>query len=283
MDWASKEMGAANLGDARLNTRLIMLLGNLGNNAQASIPVACGGWAETKAAYRFFDNPHVNAEKVLAPHKATTIDRIKQQKTILLIQDTTTLNFSGQHKREDIGPLNHDKHRGILLHPTIAVTPERLCLGVIDTYHWRRTELHCWNNREEKNRKNHTIPIEEKESYKWLLSYRKAQEIACLTPDTRVVTVADREGDLYDLYHEAYTQVQTTPAYWVIRAMSNRRLLDAENNLQAVKLFETVKATTPVAIIEFELPARAGEDSRLVKQAIYQSKVRLSPPESRPL
>jgi hypothetical protein len=100
MDWASKEMGAANLGDAGLNTRLIMLLGNLGNNAQASIPVACGGWAETKAAYRFFDNPHVNAEKVLAPHKATTIDRIKQQKTILLIQDTTTLNFSGQHKRE---------------------------------------------------------------------------------------------------------------------------------------------------------------------------------------
>jgi hypothetical protein len=61
--------------------------------------------------------------------------------------------------------------------------------------------------------------------------------------------------------------------------MSNRRLLDAENNLQAVKLFETVKATTPVAIIEFELPARAGEDSRLVKQAIYQSKVRLSLPD----
>ena len=62
----------------------------------------------------------------------------------MLVQDTTTLNFSGQHKRTDIGPINHDKHRGILLHPTIAVTPERLCLGVIDTYHWAREELHHW-------------------------------------------------------------------------------------------------------------------------------------------
>lgn len=95
----------------------------------------------------------------------------------MLIQDTTTLNYSGQHKRTDIGPLNHDKHQGILLHPTIAVTPERLCLGVIDTYHWAREELHQWESREEKNRENHKIPLKEKESYKWLMSYRKAQEI----------------------------------------------------------------------------------------------------------
>lgn len=50
----------------------------------------------------------------------------------MLIQAITPVNFSSQHKRTDIGPLNHDKHRGILLHPTIAITPERLCLGIID-------------------------------------------------------------------------------------------------------------------------------------------------------
>jgi len=279
MEWAATEMQTASLGDERLNKRLVSLLNALGNNPQASIPVACGGWAETKAAYRFFDNDHVNADKILAPHRAATIERIKQQNTVLLIQDTTTLNFSGQHKRTDTGPLNHDKHRGILLHPTIAVTPDRLCLGVIDTYHWAREELHRWENREEKNRKNHMIPIEEKESYKWLLSYRKAQEVAALAPSTKVVTVADREGDLYDLYHEAYISEQPSSAYWLIRAMANRRLLDANENLESVKLIETVKSTQPIGIIEFELPARNKSERRQVKQAIYIKKVRLSPPD----
>ena len=134
MEWASSEMHMAELGDKRLHNRLVLLLDTLGNQPQDSIPVACGGWAETKAAYRFFDNKKISADKILAPHKAATIERIKQQTTVLLIQDTTTLNFSGQHEREDIGPINHDKHRGILLHPTIAVTPERLCLGIIDNY-----------------------------------------------------------------------------------------------------------------------------------------------------
>jgi len=169
--------------------RLISLLNTLGNHPQDSIPVACGSWAETKAAYRFFDNKNVNAERILAPHRAATIDRIKQQKTVLLIQDTPTLNFSGQHNRTDIGPINHDKHRGLLLHPTIAVTPERLCLGIIDNYHWARKELHPWESHEEKSRENHKIPVKDKESYKWLEGYPKAQEIADWVPDTRIVTV----------------------------------------------------------------------------------------------
>ena len=166
MEWAAEEMGSADLGDERLNKRLVILLNTLGNQTQLSIPAACRGWSETKAAYRFFDNKQVNAEKLLAPHRAASVERIKQHKTVLLVQDTTTLNFSGQSQRKDIGPLNHEKHRGILLHPLLAVTPERLCLGVIDTYHWAREDLHHWKNREEKNRENHKIPLKDKESYK---------------------------------------------------------------------------------------------------------------------
>jgi len=279
MEWASKEMQSVDFGDERLNKRLVYLLNTIGNAPQASIPVACGGWAETKAAYRFFDNEKVSAEKILTPHHTATLERIKNHKTVLLIQDTTTLNFSGQHERTDIGPINHDKHRGILLHPTLAVTPERLCLGVIDTYHWAREELHHWESREEKNKQNHKLPLQEKESYKWLLGYRKAQEVAALVPDTQIITVTDREGDLYDIYHEAYTSTTASPAYWLIRAMANRRLLDENNNLQSLKLIEMVKSTPPIGTIEFELPGRKQNERRRVKQAIYVSKVRLSPPD----
>ena len=279
MSWATEEMKNVEFGDERLNKRLFSILNTLGNQPEASIPVACGGWAETKAAYRFFDNAQVTAEKILAPHRISSIERIKQENTVLLIQDTTTLNFSGHHKRKDIGPLNHEKHRGILLHPTIAVTPDRLCLGVVDTYHWSREELHRWGGQKEKNRINHKIPIEKKESYKWLLSYRKAQEIAELAPKTRIVSVADREGDLYDLYHEACTSAKRPNANWLIRAMSNRRLLDKNNDLQSDKLIETVKDTNPVGTICFELPGRAKNKSRKVTQAIYTSRVCLNPPD----
>jgi hypothetical protein len=63
MEWAEKEMQTLNLGDKRLNKRLVSLLDSHGNKPQDSIPVACGGWAETKAAYRFFDNENVKADK----------------------------------------------------------------------------------------------------------------------------------------------------------------------------------------------------------------------------
>jgi hypothetical protein len=279
MEWSKVEMKSLDLGDSRLNNRLVNLLTTFGNQPEVSIPVACNGWAETKAAYRFFNNKKVNAEKILSPHRAASIERIKLHKTVLLIQDTTTLNFSKQFNRTDIGPINHDKHRGILLHPTIAVTPERVCLGVIDNYHWARKELHQWESRKEKNRTNLKIPLEEKESYKWILSYRKAQEIASLAPNTQVVTIADREGDIYDLYHEASKNQSFSSAKWLIRAMTNRRLLDDQDNLRSLKLIETAKNTKPIGVVEFELPGRNKSLRRKVKQEIYVCKVRLCPPD----
>ncbi len=56
MSWALEEMEQVDLGDKRLETRIISLLNALGSKPLETIPVACQGWAETKAAYRFFDN-----------------------------------------------------------------------------------------------------------------------------------------------------------------------------------------------------------------------------------
>jgi hypothetical protein len=166
----------------------------------------------------------------------------------------------------------------MLLHPTIAFTPERLCLGVIDTYHWARDKLNNWTCQKEKNRENHKIPIEEKESYKWILSYLKCQEIANLTPDTMIVTVADREGDIYDLYHEACISKQENSAYWLIRAIKDRRLINKDNKPKDLKLIETVKNNKPIAVIDFELPKRNKMGNRQVKQEIRIDTVKLSPP-----
>src|SRR3982750_4835127 len=104
MNWVIEEFATLSLGDKRLNKRAKQMLTQLSRNATESIPVACRGAAETKAAYRFFDNDHVTPEKIDATHFAATIARMEKQSVVLLPQDTTVLNFSGQYEGKDTAP-----------------------------------------------------------------------------------------------------------------------------------------------------------------------------------
>ncbi|RUQ99374.1 hypothetical protein [Legionella septentrionalis] len=111
----------------------------------------------------------------------------------------------------------------------------------------------------EKSRDNHKIPLEEKESYRWIKAYRKANEVALQVPDTMVITVADREADIYDLYHEAqhaYLSQESNAAYWLIRSSSNRKLLNSEGRPDTQKLIEKTKDTSPLCQITFEVSAK---------------------------
>ena len=66
-DWVLAETSSADLGDERLNRRLELVLRRLADQPEKSIPGALRGWSETQAAYRFFDDEKVTAEKVLSP------------------------------------------------------------------------------------------------------------------------------------------------------------------------------------------------------------------------
>jgi len=107
MNWAGQELENVDLGNKRLEIRVIKLLKKLGEKSTETIPVACQGWAEIKSAYRFFDNAKVTAEKILASHVEATLKRMKGQKTILFIHDTTQLNYSTQFLKKDIGQINN--------------------------------------------------------------------------------------------------------------------------------------------------------------------------------
>jgi len=209
------------LGDKRLNNRAKKLLNLLGSNPSLSIPASCKGWAETKAAYRFFDNELVSEDKIFDCHCQSTLERIKSCPVVLFIQDTTTLNYSGQKDRENAGPIQRDSSRGLFLHPTIAVTPEHQCLGVVSYHHWYREEL-ARKSPSERSYINHRKSIIEKESYRWLESYKNASSVAQQFPNTKIISVVDREGDIYDIYEEA--QSEFTTADWLIRAHFNRRV-----------------------------------------------------------
>ena len=215
MSWISHEMQGTQMPDERLNKRLEKLLTSLSKNGEESIPAACQGWSETKSAYRFFDNDRVGLEEILSGHKEATVGRIAQEEMVLLAQDTTFLDY-GSAESVGLGTLKRTPSDHYLLHPTVAFTPSRANLGVLGAHVWQRPEENVAHLRDKK-------PIEEKESYRWLESYELACEIQRQCPDTLVLSVADREGDIHEWFLLAQHKPLDERAELLVRAKCNRR------------------------------------------------------------
>jgi hypothetical protein len=108
MSALAEELAAIDLGDARLSRRAQRTLERLAAHPMASIPTACGGWAETLAAYRLFDHSRVTAQAVLEPHYACTEQRMRAHPRVLCIQDTTEGDYTGKNDTAGLGPLNYE-------------------------------------------------------------------------------------------------------------------------------------------------------------------------------
>ena len=104
-----------------------------------SIPKACRGWGETVAAYRFLGNQEIEWRDIMEPHWQQTRQRMGGHPVVLCLQDTTELDFNGQ-ETAGLGPLSYEAQRGMYLHPTYAVTPQREPLGVLDAWMWAREQ-----------------------------------------------------------------------------------------------------------------------------------------------
>ena len=92
--WVDEEIIGCDLGDARWNRRLGMILENLGERPDKSLPTAFQDWANTKDAYRFFSNKNVSEDKILEGHFAASALRIQATDgPILILQDTTEFSF----------------------------------------------------------------------------------------------------------------------------------------------------------------------------------------------
>jgi len=184
-DWAEEEFGTVDLGDKRLQARLLSISRDLYARPQANIPQACGTRAKTKAAYRFFKNENTTMDRILQGHYAATNERIRKEKIVLAVQDTTSFNYSSHPMTDGLGPIgskNEGGPIGLIMHDTMAFTTKGTPLGLIDVQCWSRDEKEFG-----KKHKRHALAIEEKESNKWLISYRKAAEVQKACPEVKVV------------------------------------------------------------------------------------------------
>lgn len=219
--WVRDEMKTVELNDKRLNHRLGEVLSLLAEHPTASIPAACGGHAEMTAAYRLFDNEKASFEHILAPHSEATRRRVAQQPVVLMVQDTTEVDLTRPEQPVvGAGPLDGDTRRGALLHMMHAFTPDGTPLGTLQALPWVRDEgVICASlSRAERA----ALPIEEKESCRWVDTLRRAGEETRHCPATQWVCIADSEADLYELLVEATAEPHRVDG--IVRACQNRAL-----------------------------------------------------------
>ena len=257
MSWASEEFDTIDLGDRRLDRRAVRFVEALADAPTESIPNACGSWADTQAAYRLLDHDDIGWEQILAPHFEATATRMRARPVVLCIDDTTELDFRGK-TITGLGPLSYEAQRGMYLHPTYAVTPDREPLGVINAWMWAR----------EPKGANGKRPPAISESTRWVEGYERVAEQAATMPDTRLVYVGDREADMGELL--ALGTRLGWPADVLVRSCHDRALPE-----QAGKLWAAVLATEPLGGVTFTLAARHGVKSRQVHQHLYTKRVQI--------
>jgi hypothetical protein len=298
MEWIEQEMATAALGDQRLNRRLCKILERCFARPMASLKAAMSGWAEVVAAYRFFDHEKVTVDNILEPHRAAILERVKPQPRVLVIQDTTEIDYTAKTKLKGSGPLGIDTLRGFFAHTQYVVSAQGLPLGVWHSDIYART---LDPNRPDKQKDRKQRPPEERESYRWVEGYREACKLAEAVPEVEVISQADREGDIYDVFAERERRLEKGQAapHWLIRCKHTERKLQTPHYESAEeecsgpdgdKLLERVKNSPLLGTRIFEVKRtvknkkikgnrkKVTRPARTVTLEVRVAKIELRPP-----
>lgn len=265
-NWATEELKYIDLGDRRRHIRLIKMVSDLAAQPNASVPQASGDWAGTQGAYDFWSNKRVKAEKIRCAHQKSTLERVLKHQTIVVSQDTSELNFSHHNSKKGMGHLDNKNCRGLKIHSVFCVSPQGVPLGVLHQQVWAR-DMKKIGKKHSRNKKE----IKEKESQRWLKSLSITEEV--IPEKVRVVTVADREADIYE-FLAAPRQVNSE---LLIRAHHNR-LVKKEKSME--KLKTAIAAEAKVGETSLELHRTPSRDSRICHLTLRQMSVELQPPQT---
>jgi hypothetical protein len=272
-DWAEEELGQAPLGDQRLHRRLLQIARDTYARPQSNIPQRCDGdRAKTKAAYRFFDHEQVSMEVVLQSHYAATAARVAKHPVVLVPQDTTSLNYSTHPATERLGPIGTQAQDiiGLLVHDTMAFNLEGTPLGLVDVQCWARDPQQFG-----KRHKRRKLPFEQKESVKWLRSLQALERMQSRCPQTQLVSVGDRESDIYELF--VWATQQSGRPHLLVRAEQNRRMQGEHGYL-----WEHLAAQPLGGIKEVRLPRRDKRPGRIARLEVRYGVVELRCPRNGP-
>ena len=265
--WAVTEFAEADLGDVRRTQRVIRMATVFAQQPMASLSEACGSPAELKATYRFFDNEAIAPAELLASHVSATYERAVRVPRVLAVQDSTEVDWTAHPATTGLGPIGHPQHQGLMVHSTLAFTPERVPLGLLAQDVWARDPEKVGQRLTRKQR-----TIREKESGKWLRSLARVNEARHECPHTHFISVGDREADVYDLF----VAERAAGVDVLVRAAWDRRVAHEERYLWARVLAQPVAEIVPVHV-----PRQGEHAARTAVLTLRFGRVELCPPGHR--
>lgn len=265
--WCDQEMAGLDLGDRRLARRASKILEARWAKPASSFYGSFEGWTPAKAAYGFIEHssPLISLDSLLAPHAQATRARMAAEPVVLLVQDTTGLNYTGLKQTPGLGPLGEDKGRGLWLHSLLAFRPDGLPLGLLGVKCWARPE------EQQAERGRNAKGIDEKESVRWVEALALGGQTARMMRQTQVVVITDREGDIYEMHDQ--TQVGPSNLHSLIRAQHDRNL-EGHQKLWAWMGAQPLGTTRTI-----DLPRHHGQPARKATVEVRWSPITIEAPK----
>jgi hypothetical protein len=237
----SEEYYVGDFGDVRLRRTGAQLYSRMVERESVCLRKLGGDRAGAMRFGRWLSNPNVTHQEIIRGGCQRTA-RLAAGNHVLAIQDTSELNYQKHAARtEGLGTVGNGKDVGLFIHPVLVVEAKsRACLGLAHQHTWVRTEAAGDYER---------LPIEEKESYRWVQSAQAAKQ--CLEPAAMVTIIGDRESDIY----EEWDRIPDSRTHLLTRVCRDRKLADDQS------MFEWLAAQPVVACYALDVrarPAKAG-------------------------
>lgn len=264
-NWAQREFGNACLGDIRRTKRLVQLAAGEASQVGAALSSVCGK-SGSQAATRLFGCAETTLSSVTMPHINQTGIRCQNQNRILALQDTTVLDFSSHVCTQGLGPITTTQHsRGFLMHSVLAVNPQRVVMGLLGIQVWARDESKRGIAKDRRRRL-----ISEKESNKWLVGLKQAQDAISFAQ--RMLVVGDRESDVYALF----VAPRRNNVDLLIRLAHNR----AVDNEEYAYVRDALECAPVAGFYDVEIPRQGSRKARIAHLEVKIAHVTLRPPKN---
>src|SRR3989440_1785645 len=209
LQWAEYTFGSVHLGDQRRTERAVEIASAIAQNPAASLPAQMQDDAATEAAYRFLQMPDVSYEQLIAPHVAQTRAQASQQPQVLLIQDTTEVDYQQHPTTTGLGPIGNGTHHGYLVQSVLAIVPQsREVLGLMHQEPFLRQPAPKGETRREREQR-------QRESQVW---ERSVQAIGVPPAGVQWIHVGDRYSDIFSLL----SLIRQQQCDFVVRAAQDR-------------------------------------------------------------
>lgn len=267
--WAAMQFGHANLGDARRQRRLLLLASAMLENTSMSLPKQFPTGADLAAAYRFFSNPQIDPQAILASHRQLVRQQALEHPVVLCIEDDTELDFTHRSALSGLGQIGDGRGRGLLQHSALAVLPDGWVLGLLDVaWHAPKPRPKGETLRQQQSRWNVTDVWPE-----------AVQRIGAWEGPGQLVHVGDRHADLF----RHMGTIVATGHHFVVRAMHNRYVDDAATRVWDKLLSQQSLGTLTVQVgTQRDHRGRVTRKGRKAELTIRSTPIRIPPPTNDP-